>query len=561
MKYKFKNLKRFIDILLNYKALLILATSLMLIYSLISAISPRILMELIDTLSATKDLNQVKVLIYIIIILYILEILSTLFSDYIFSLIGKKVSTKIKLDIINCLFELDGKYISRLNVGDHINILDSDTRIIEQIGTQSMFSLIRDIISSIFIIGILISLQVDMVLFILIIQIVITFIQVKFSKKMVLRRKQLRNYVGEITNLEQEVLGSFMNIIQLNVKKFVVEKINNVQNKYVKNVLRFEWLCGLNYASMSLLDLIILAYILIFGIQKVSSGTLTVGGLITFLNYSQKISVPIQSIIRSNLQIQQARVSLNKIFSILDKQTIEDSNEKLETKIEGEIYLDNVCFDYGEGKKSINYDNIKLHPKSINVILGRSGVGKSTIVNLLYRLWEVNSGEILIDNININKYNLDNLRQQIGIVNQNTFLFNDTIVNNLLLGDKNKSMIFVYDICKKVKIHDDIIMLNDGYNTMLGDKGIRLSGGQLQRLAIARALIHKSKILIMDEPTSSLDEDLEKEIWFNLQPILRESTTVIFTHRKEILKYADYIYNLNNYYSDNKDELVIKSNK
>lgn len=541
---KHKNLKRLMTMMLTHKKLVSLSFFLMIVYSSIVAISPRILMEVIDTLSNTHNLKKIKYLVFFIIILALLEIICKICSDYLFSLIGKKVTTKIKLDILKKLFTFDGKYISKLNVGDHINILDMDTKIIEQIATQTIFDIVCSFLSAIFIIAMLISLQWDMVLIIIILQVIIIFLQVNFTKTVVVMRTEVRELAGKITNLEQEILGSFMTVNQLNVKDFVIKKIEDKQNKYVKSILRFEWLCGLNLSRIKIINIATLSYILIVGSHKITTGLLTIGGLITFINYSQKICTPIQNIIKSNVQIQQALISLEKIFSLLDYKGIDNSDKKNILEDNYKISLDEVEFSYEYTKNLMKYDNMDFYPNAINVIVGKSGVGKSTLIKLLYRLWNVNYGEICLNGININNYDISSVRNKIGVINQNIFIFNDSVINNLILGKENFKIDFIEDICKKVKIHDDIMKLPDKYETVLGDEGINLSGGQLQRLAIARILIIRPNIIIMDEPTSALDIDLEQEIWFNLYGILKESTTIIITHRKEVLKYADYIYDL-----------------
>lgn len=540
---KYKNLIRLINLILNYKGLLFLSAFFMIIYTSIGAISPRVLMELIDTISGNSNLFSVEFLIFSIIILAILEIISTFFSDYMFSLIGKKVVTKMKMDIMNHLFTLDGDYISKLNVGDHINILDSDTSMIEQIGTRTIFNIICSVFTTIFILSMLISIQWDIAVIVLLFQIIITYLQIRFFKNMILMRRQVRNINGQITNVEQKVLGSFMNVIQLNVKKFVIDKLLDKQNQYIKSSLKFQWSCGINLMGIKTISIIILCYILISGIHRISQGLLTIGGLITIVNYSQKISTPIQNIINSNMQIQQALVSLEKIFLLLDSKGINNSSKKLILENKYELSLDKVKFSYEHNANLINYDDIIFYPNSINVVVGKSGCGKSTLIKLLYRLWDTKNGDILINKNKINDYDIDSIRLKFGIVNQNPFIFNDSIMNNLILGRENLQVEYIEEICKKVKIHDVIMNLPNGYETVLGDKdGIILSGGQLQRLEIARILISSPDIIIMDEPTSALDLELEKDIWSSLYEILRKSTTIIITHRKEVLNYADYIY-------------------
>lgn len=544
-KNKYSYLMRLIKIIFNYKKLVFCSAVCMIIYTTISAVEPRVLMELIDTIGGTSNRFSIKFLVISIAVLASAEIIAVLFSDYLFSVIGKKVMTKIKLDVMEHLFKLDGKYISKMNVGDHINILDSDTSMIEQIGTRTIFTIICSVMTMIFMLFMLVSIQWDIAIVILIFQAIITYLQIRFFKNMISMRRDIRNINGQITNVEQKVLGSFMNVIQLNIKKFVMNKLSFKQNEYVKSSLKFQWTCGFNVAMIKFMNVISLCYILVNGIHKISISMLTVGGLITIINYSQKLSNPIQNIINSSMQIQQALISLEKIFALLDCNKHNNGTTLLEGS-KYEISFDNAKFSYANNEKLINYNNICFYPNTINVVVGKSGAGKSTLIKLLYRLWNIQSGSIFINDVDIRDYDIESLRLKIGIVNQNPIIFNDSVINNLIL-DRNVDIDkeFIIDICKKVMIHDIIMCLPEGYDTVLGDnKGITLSGGQMQRLEIARVLIGQPEILIMDEPTSALDLECEKKIWDNLKDILKQATTIIITHRKEVLNYADYVYDL-----------------
>ena len=530
---------------LKHKSLLFSAVVLMFIYSISVAIAPRITMEIIDRLTDKSSLSNVKNLIWLFVVVSLVQAISRFISDYSFSLIGKKVTTEIKIKILNQLFRLDGEYLSNMNVGEHLNILDVDTSLIEEVATRTMFSIISDIVTSVFMLFMLLTLQWDLVVFVVGIQVTIVFMQIYFNKKILALKKQTRKINGEITNIEQELLSGFVDIVQLNGKKYFFHKFIEKTREVVKKNLKLEFLFGMNNLIGMSLTLITVTFVLVYGAYKISIGTLTVGGLIAFSIYSQKIISPILRIIRSNLQIQQSIISLDRIFSLLDTNAKIKKNNNIKRPLNGLVQFSDVEFSYKSMSKKMKYSNIELKPNSVNIITGSSGIGKTTMTKLLYRLWDVNSGTINIDKKHIEDYNLNYLRKNLGIVSQDTIIFTDSVIHNITLMKDKISKEYVYEICKLVELHDVIMELPNKYETLLGGDGINLSGGQLQRLAIARAIISDPKILIMDEPTSSLDEELEIKLLENILGFLKKRTTIIITHRKIPIRYGDYIYDCN----------------
>ena len=271
---------------------------------------------------------------------------------------------------------------------------------------------------------------------------------------------------------------------------------------------------------------------------------MSIGDLIAFQQYTGMLIGPCISIIRSNTRIQQSLVSINRIFSILDEPiTIQNDNKgkKFKESFDGDILFDGVDFSYNEDKTLDNI-NIKFEKGKTTALVGSSGYGKSTIVNLLFRLWDIDKGKIMVDNIDIKDYNLKSLRKNISIVTQDLLLFDDSILNNLTLGNKNISKEYVKDICNRVDIYNFINELPNGFDTIIGEKGVKLSGGQKQRVAIARALISKSSIVIFDEATSALDNISQKTILENINDLLENKTVIVIAHRLSTIKNADKIY-------------------
>lgn len=537
---KYANFLKIIRMNLKHKYILIFSAIAMIISSVITGILPMITMKIIDNIS--NKTSEMLPFILLFIAITIFQILLQLGSNYGFSLLGKKVIKELKIKIITHLYSLDGNYISNLNVGEHLNILEQDTNSIEYVATKTIFSIVSDILSCIITVFALISIQLDLALYMIVIQGIIILVQINLNRYMVKLRRLYRNLSGEVTEIGQETLSKMVDIIQINGNNFFFGKYLKKLNSFITTSLKVDLLINVKVSVLTILKLISIVFIFLYGEYKVSLNLLTIGGVVAIISYSERIFAPILRILNSNLQIQQAIIAIDKIFSFLEIEPKIISGE-YKTGICGEIALIEAAFKYNSKSKKITYDNINFDKNSINVVIGDSGAGKTSITKLLYRFWDVNEGSIKIDDKNIKEYDINYLRWNLAIVPQNMLIINDTILNNIIL-DCNVEEEYLYEVCKAVKIHEFISGLPEKYETIIGSDGISLSGGQIQRILIARALIRDTKILIMDEPTSALDEALEQEVWCNIIPLLKKRTTIIITHKKGILEYADNVFNI-----------------
>lgn len=275
---------------------------------------------------------------------------------------------------------------------------------------------------------------------------------------------------------------------------------------------------------------------------------MSIGELIAFQQYTWRLIGPCVNIIKSNTRIQQSSVSIDRIFMLLDEPVnIKQNNgaRQLNSNFNGDILCDNVTFSYSD-EKVLDGITMLFKKGQITALVGASGSGKSTIVNLLYRLWDADSGKIMIGGYDIRDYNLKSLRKNVSVVSQDLLLFDDSIKNNLILGNKEIEIEEIINICKKVEIYEFIKQLPEGFDTIIGERGVKLSGGQRQRIAIARAIFCSSQIIIMDEATSALDNISQKNILDNLKIYLNNKITIIIAHRLITIQDADKIYVIEN---------------
>ena len=541
-----KNLMRFIKVMFQYKKQHFFAATFMIINALLMLTLPYLTMKIID--SAIKA-NNVSLLIRFIIF-YLIAILlqsgSKLLSDYIYSLIGKRIVYDLRFRLVKHLQRLSGRYYSNAKAGELMAVINNDVAAVEELATKMIFSTISDVFMSIGMLIFLAQLQFDLLILSLILQPLLMYIQSKYNKKITQTTTDLRNTFGQFSTIVQEFLSAMLHFVVLNAKKHFLRKYVPAAKNFMKIGVGLEMTFSLSMISANLISALTTIGILGYGGYKVILGTMTLGGLVAFNQYSQRLLAPIIRVAQLNMKTRKALVSIDKIFGVLDEPIdINPLNGGYKPqKIIGRIQFNSVGFSYEKDTPLFENINISFESGKITALVGESGSGKTTISHLLLRLWDVEEGEILLDGRNIKDYNLKFLRKSISVVSQDVFLFNDTLLSNLVLADEKITMEKVLEAVKSADIYDFIMTLPQQFDTIVGDRGIKLSGGQKQRISIARAILKNSSIIVLDEATSSLDNISEKYIKENLSNLLRNKTVIIIAHRLSTVEKADLIYTM-----------------
>ena len=280
-------------------------------------------------------------------------------------------------------------------------------------------------------------------------------------------------------------------------------------------------------------------FLLFYAGNAILGGDMTLGEMQKFSSYATMIYTPLQFLAGFPRQLMMAMTSVTKVFEIIDEpEDIADKEDAVELKVEGSIELENVSFGYDEAVDVLRHINLQIKPGEFIGLVGKSGTGKSTLINLMMRMYDVDEGVLKIDGVDIRNISQHSLRSQIGVVLQETFLFNGSIFQNIAYAKPDATREEVIKAAKTAGAHSFIVKLTDGYDTWVGEKGCTLSGGEKQRIAIARALLHNPKILILDEATASLDTETEKQIQDSLAALSHERTTIAIAHRLSTLRNA-----------------------
>lgn len=560
-----KNLFRFLKLIIKQnKTKLIVAFIVTFIISILDLSMPQITRRIIDD---GIEYGNIEILIKLVIIYILVTIFSSIFEillAYLYSSIKNKATVNLKVKLLNHISKLSGRYYSNIKTGNILSVINTDMYMLENFSAELIFTMLVNIFTAIISLYFLVKIQTDLFLVVCILQIILTILQGKITKVITLKTSEIRNDGGNLSNLIQEYISNIMNIIVSKSKMKFFSSYLNKERNLIHKFLKLDMIISGNFAISGIITGLITISIFGYGGYKIIKGNMTLGELLAFQMYSGMLIGPCVSIVRANTRIGQAKASINRVYSILDEKVdikVNNLGYRLVKNDCNIIEFKNVYFKYDKDSKYILNDmNLKFEKGKISAIVGGSGCGKSTIVNLIYRLWDINNGVILFDKFKIDEINLKSLRNSINIVTQDVLIFDDTIKNNIILNyeiNDNELNEIIY----KVGLNDFIDSLNYGLETIVGERGIKISGGQKQRIALARAIISDRDILIFDEATSALDNISQEKILKNISFYLKNKIVIIIAHRLSTIKEADIIYVIENgkvIESGNDDTLLSK---
>ncbi|HBG5345343.1 TPA: ABC transporter ATP-binding protein [Clostridioides difficile] len=547
---KDKNLKRFLKFIISKNKLkLSISFFLVIVSSCMSLYLPKITRKIVDEGIMAKDYKFLLNLIIIYLIIVFSSAIIDIILEYLYNVMKNKVTSSFKIKLFHHLSKLSGKYFSNIKSGNIFSIVEQDLYIVEGFNAELLFSIIMNFITAICSVYFLFMMSKDMLFIVVILQILLILSQSKIRKLISKMTREIRNLDGNLANISQEYISNIMNVVISKSKKIFLKRYIKQMKSIIEKNMIINLIMVSNISISKILSGMISATIYGYGGYKIISGKLSIGELIAFQQYTGMLVNPCINIIRSANKIEQVKVSIDRIYSIIDepieifsplKSNIFGSS--LEHKPIENIEFKNVYFKYSDKDNQVlNGVNLSFSKGKTTAIVGGSGCGKSTISNLIYRLWDVSEGEITINGINIKNVNLAFLRKNINVVTQDVLIFDNTIRDNISLG-KNIEDEEILSICNIVGMKDFIESLEDGLYSIVGEKGVKMSGGQKQRIAMARALAGNSDILVFDESTSSLDNISQKEIMKNMKEVIKDKIVIIIAHRLSTIKDADNIY-------------------
>lgn len=511
------------------------------------------IIDLLFPLASRKILNvfipnQEIRMIYIfcggLLILYIIRFILSYIVGYYGHLMGVRIETDMRKDLFNKFQTLDFQYFDDKKTGELMTNLTSHLHDVSEMTHHAPEDLF---ISMIMLIGsfiILLKINALLTLIVFTVVIMLAIYSISRRRKMGNSFRYNRKVQGELAaEIESSLVGIRLTKAYTNeeYEKGKFDKVNKLYGSSRRGVFKQIALFGsgndffINMANLA---------ILLFGGLFVYQGKIEYLDLLTYFLYINFLVKPIARLTSSMEQIQQGLSGVEKFFDVMQisPEIVTKFNPVIKDEFIGEIDFVDVNFQYDvEGSHILNNFTLKINPGEKIALVGETGVGKSTISKLIPRFYDVNEGEVLVDGVNVKDYDLFNLRNAIGHVQQDVVIFWGTIKDNILYGKPEASHEEVIEAAKKARIHDFIMTLEDGYDTLVGERGVKLSGGQQQRISIARIFLKNPKILILDEATSSLDNITEKLIQDSLDELSFGKTTIIIAHRLSTIKNADRI--------------------
>jgi ABC-type multidrug transport system fused ATPase/permease subunit len=485
----------------------------------------------------------------IIIVAFFIKNLFRYFGMFFMNTIRNSVVRDIRQALFDKILRLPLSYFSEERKGDLISRISNDVLEVEWSILNVLESIVREplLIIGAVLMMVYISPQLTIFVFILIIitGIVIGGIGRRLKKESAVAQEKM----GNIMSVLEETLGGIRIIKGFNAEDYQTKKFQKENNSFRQAMISALRRRDMSSPLTEFLGIVVVCILIWFGFKQVSAGHITAATFIAFIYAFFTIIDPAKSFSNAYYHVQRGTAALERIDFILDAQeSITDPPQPIPLSIFKEsIEFRNVAFYYKENEKQILKNINLIIPKGkIIALVGASGAGKSTIVDLLPRFYDTSEGEILLDGINIKQYSLHDLRQLMGIVSQEALLFNDTIYNNIVFGLKNITEIEVENAAKAANAHDFIVHTEGGYQSNIGDRGTKLSGGQRQRLTIARAILKNPPILIFDEATSALDSESEKLVQDALTVLMKNRTAIIIAHRLSTVQHADEIIVLKN---------------
>ncbi|OFX26466.1 MAG: hypothetical protein A2041_00570 [Bacteroidetes bacterium GWA2_31_9b] len=504
--------------------------------------TPLITMYLIDQILPQKDFPMLSLVSGLLVIFILFKFISSYFQNLYFVKFNELVIFHIQIDLNEKIQSFTARYRQKLQTGYLMSRISNDPNRLHGLFATILLTAVSDILT--FIVGLIIIFFIHWKLALASLFILPFFIYAinYFSKKIRDTAEVTYEESAQVYKKMQESISLIDTFLMFNAQKYDAIKLVQRMRKSVVSYIHLSVLSSLSMNIAALISGIGPVVVIWYGMYEIMNGNLTLGELIAFNAFIGYLFGPANRLMNANSSIQQSLAAWDRIYEILNekKNVLKKSKKNVRNKILGHVSFQNVAFSYDDQPVLKNI-NLEIAPKSILGIVGESGCGKSTLVSLIPVLNEKNEGEIFIDDLQVGDYNVNTLRDQIAYVNQEPLLFNNTILNNIKLGNKNASRDEIIHAAHLAKISDFIESLPDGYDSIVDERGLNMSVGQKQRIAIARAILKKPSILILDEFTSNLDSESEYDLFETLKDFMKERTTIIVAHRLSTLKYANKI--------------------
>ena len=513
------------------------------VLSFFSVVRPYLTRLTIDNSIVPKDGDNLIYYISLMIGALVLEVVSQFSFIFFANWLGQQVIRDIRVNLFEHMLSFKKQYYDKSAVGRLVTRAVSDIETIASIFSQGLFMIISDLLKMLVVLGFMFFQSWRLTLFVLAVLPFILYATRVFQKKMKVAFEEVRTQVSNLNSYVQERITG-MKIVQIfGREQTEYDRFKEINDKHRKAWVRTVWYNSIFFPIAEIASSITIGLVVWFGgLRVVESEALSLGIIVMFIELAQMLFRPLRQIADKFNTLQMGMVAANRVFGILDTEsTIQDEGEIEAKNLVGEIQFKDVRFSYIEEEEVLKGISFEVRAGETIAIVGATGAGKSTIINLLSRFYEIDSGSISIDNKNIQDFTLKSLRNEIAVVLQDVFLFADTIMSNITLNHEDISEEKVIEAAKQIGVHEFIETLPNGYYYNVKERGVMLSSGQRQLIAFLRAYVSNPSILVLDEATSSVDSYSEQLIQEATDKITQGRTSIVIAHRLATVKKADRI--------------------
>ena len=488
-----------------------------------------------------NDQSQQDLFPLLIIGLFFVRGIGSFLGNYYSALVSRNLVYELRVEVFNKLLRLPSSFYLANPAGTISSKLIFDVEQVTAASTDSMKTLLRDGLTVIGLLGFLLysNWRLTLILFV-VLPPILWLIRVA-SKRYLKLSKGIQETMGDVSHITNEVIGGYQVVKNYGGQAYEAQRFDKTSKKNLRQGMKVVVTNSINTPAVQLLMAVAMSVVVWLALRPAVIDNITAGAFISYIAAAGLLSKPVRSLTDINQKLQKGIAAGESIFALLDEPEEEDTGV-LNPALSGQIHLDNVGLVYPDSTVALRNFTLDVRAGETVALVGRSGAGKSSLVNLLTRTLSTTSGQITLDGMPIEDITLESLRSQIAMVNQQVVLFNTTVFNNIAYGSlANRTQAEVEKAAKDAFAHDFIIKMPNGYQSEIGAEGLQLSGGQRQRLSIARALLKDAPILILDEATSALDNESEYYIQQALDNVMKDRTTLVIAHRLTTIESADRI--------------------
>ena len=544
----YKLLKRVLTFTRPYRKVLFVSMFFSIVLSFLSPIRPFLINYAVDQYITIPNPIQLRFICIVLISILVLEAVVQFLYIYLATWLGQNVIQDLRASVYQHILKLKMKFFDNTPIGSLVTRTISDIETISDIFSQGLFVIIGELLKLIVVVCMMFYTDWRLALVSLIAIPLLLIATAWFKRNIKSAFQDVRKEVSNInTFIQEHIVG--MNLVQIfNRERSEFEKFKKINKNHLKANLRSVFYYSIFFPIVEILSALSIGLIIWYGGNAIISGKeVTLGELVAFILYIYMMFRPIRQLADRFNVLQMGIVGSERVFKVLDtKDFIKDNGNVIKDQIEGTVKYKNVKFSYKDDNWVLNGISFSIEKGKKLALVGRTGSGKTSIINLLNRFYDIQSGSITIDGVNVENFKLDNLRKHIAVVQQEVHLFSSSIMQNVILFDENISEEDVLNASKEIGIHNFIMSLPGGYDYIVGERGVTLSTGQRQLISFLRVYLRNPQILILDEATSSIDSYTEQILQSALQKISEGRTTIVIAHRLSTIVDSDKILLLKN---------------